>query len=430
MKNLFKDNLNFAINKPKFKIRKMTRTVKIFCNNNIVKVGGNNPVIIQSMTNTDTCKINETVIQIVKLVKSGSELVRITVNNYDSAKAVPLIREKLDRMGINVPLIGDFHFNGHKILNKFSCCAKSLSKYRINPGNVGINTESKNKNFKKMIEMACMYDKPVRIGVNWGSMDKDFLANEMNRNKKLSIPLNYKDVMINSLVFLAIENAKRAEKIGLPGNKIVISCKVSRVQDLIKIYKNLSENCNYPLHLGLTESGIGIKSIVSSTAALSILLQYGIGDTIRVSTTPGLNDERSNEVIICKEILQTMGLRKFSPNIVSCPGCGRTSNKFFQMLAKKVQINIKNQMKIWSLIYPGIESMNIAVMGCIVNGPGESCHSDIGISLPGNGENISAPVYIDGRRITTLKGNFILNDFINIIESYIINKWSKNIKQF
>jgi len=363
-------------------------------------VGGNHPVVVQSMTNTDTVDAIATAIQVKELALAGSEIVRITVNTPEAAKEVSAIREQLDKMGVDVPLCGDFHYNGHKLLTQFPDCAQALSKYRINPGNMG-GGKKRDDNFAQMVEVACRYNKPIRIGVNWGSLDHELMAKMMDLNSQMPEPRDAQAVMRDALVVSAISNAQRAESLGLPGDAIVLSCKVSHVQDLIAVYRDLSSRCDYPLHLGLTEAGMGSKGIVASTAALAVLLQEGIGDTIRISLTPEPGGDRTKEVVVAQEILQTMGLRAFTPMVVACPGCGRTSSTVFQELADQIQQYLRNQMPIWRSRYPGVESMNVAVMGCVVNGPGESRHADIGISLPGTGEVPAAPVFVDGQRTVT-----------------------------
>jgi (E)-4-hydroxy-3-methylbut-2-enyl-diphosphate synthase len=374
------------------------------------------------MTNTDTADVVRTVIQIEKLARAGSELVRITVNNEDSAKAVAQIRERLDTMGCHVPLVGDFHFNGHKLLAKYPACAESLAKYRINPGNVG-RGKKRDEQFAQMIEFACHYDKPVRIGVNWGSLDQELLARKLDANAKLKEPLPLKTVTHNALIESALSSAQRAEELGLTTDHIILSCKMSGVQDLTSVYQDLAKRSQYALHLGLTEAGMGSKGIVASTAALSILLQQGIGDTIRISLTPEPGGERSQEVVIAQEILQSLGLRAFTPAVVSCPGCGRTSSDYFQRLAEEIQNYLREQMPLWRKQFPGVETMTVAVMGCVVNGPGESKQADIGISLPGNGEQPVAPVYIDGKKDVTLKGDSIARDFQRLVQQYVENRY-------
>ncbi|MBC3874950.1 flavodoxin-dependent (E)-4-hydroxy-3-methylbut-2-enyl-diphosphate synthase [Undibacterium flavidum] len=398
--------------------RRIARSVKISYKDRIVVVGGDAPVVIQSMTNTDTADVIGTAIQIKDLARAGSELVRITVNNPEAAQAVPAIREQLDRMGIDVPLVGDFHYNGHTLLKDFPECAQALSKYRINPGNVGQGAK-RDTQFAQMIEMACRYSKPVRIGVNWGSLDQNLLARIMDENSQRATPLSAQTVMYQALITSAIESAQRAEELGMPGDQIILSCKVSGVQDLIAVYREISQHCDYPLHLGLTEAGMGSKGIVASTAALSVLLQEGIGDTIRISLTPEPGGDRCKEVFVAQEILQTMGLRKFMPMVIACPGCGRTTSTVFQELADDIQSFLREQMPVWKEQYPGVEGMNVAVMGCIVNGPGESKHAHIGISLPGTGESPAAPVFIDGVKAMTLRGDNIAQDFQKIVLDYV-----------
>jgi len=385
-------------------------------------VGGNAPIVVQSMTNTDTADVIRTVIQIEELVKAGSELVRITVNNEDSAKAVAQIRKQLDTMNCHVPLVGDFHFNGHKLLAKYPACAESLAKYRINPGNVG-RGKKRDEQFAQMIEFACHYDKPVRIGVNWGSLDQELLARKLDVNAKLEEPQPLETVTHDTLIESALSSAQRAEELGLTTDHIILSCKMSGVQDLISVYQDLAKRSRYALHLGLTEAGMGSKGIVASTAALSILLQQGIGDTIRISLTPEPGGKRSQEVVIAQEILQSLGLRAFTPAVVSCPGCGRTSSDYFQRLAEEIQNHLREQMPLWRKQFPGVETMTVAVMGCVVNGPGESKRANIGISLPGNGEQPVAPVYIDGKKDVTLKGDSIARDFQSLVQQYVENRY-------
>mgnify|MGYP003342152710 FL=1 len=384
----------------------------------VVQVGGGAPVVVQSMTNTDTADAIATAIQVKELAQAGSELVRITVNSPEAAREVAAVREQLDRMGIDVPLVGDFHFNGHKLLTDFPDCAQALSKYRINPGNVGKGAK-RDTQFAQMIEIACKYDKPVRIGVNWGSLDQELMARLMDENARRAVPWEAQRVMHEALVASAIENAQRAEALGLAGDKICLSAKVSGVQDLIAVYRALGERCDYPLHLGLTEAGMGSKGIVASSAAMAVLLQEGIGDTIRVSLTPEPGGARTKEVVVAQELLQTMGLRAFTPLVVACPGCGRTTSTFFQELADKIQSYLRAQMPVWRLQHPGVEHMHVAVMGCVVNGPGESKHANIGISLPGSGEEPAAPVFVDGQRTVTLKGERIAEEFQAIVEQYV-----------
>lgn len=381
-------------------------------------IGGDSPILVQSMTNTDTADAAATANQIAELAKAGSEIVRITVNSPEAAAQVANIREQLDSSGCNVPLVGDFHFNGHKLLTDYPECAQALDKYRINPGNVGRGSK-RDEQFSIMVEMACRYSKPVRIGVNWGSLDQDLLARLMDRNSNSSHPLSVDQIMREALVTSALESAARAEQLGLPGDRIVLSCKVSGVQDLIAVYRDLASRCDYPLHLGLTEAGMGSKGIVASTAALAVLLQEGIGDTIRISLTPEPGGDRTNEVIVAQELLQTMGLRSFSPMVIACPGCGRTTSTYFQELAAKIQAYLRAQMPNWRTKYPGVEDMHVAVMGCVVNGPGESKQANIGISLPGSGERPVAPVYVDGEKTVTLKGAHIAEEFQAIVENYV-----------
>ena len=389
-----------------------------------VTIGGSNPIVVQSMTNTDTANVETTVQQTQQLAAAGSELVRITVNTIEAAAAVAKIREKLDALGCYVPLVGDFHYNGHRLLTDYPECAQALSKYRINPGNVGFG-KKRDDQFAVMIEQAILNDKPVRIGVNWGSLDQELLTKMMDVNAKKTNPLDADDVMQEALIVSALNSAEQAEKIGLSRDHIILSCKVSGVQKLISVYRNIAKRCDYALHLGLTEAGMGSKGIVASTASIGVLLQEGIGDTIRISLTPEPGGDRCNEVIVAQEILQTMGLRSFTPLVTACPGCGRTTSTVFQELADSIQAYVRSQMPIWREKYIGVEEMNLAVMGCVVNGPGESKHADIGISLPGTGENPSAPVFIDGKKTVTLKGDKIVEDFRNIVDKYVENKYSK-----
>ena len=398
--------------------RRDSRKVLIAHGQRQIWVGGDAPVVVQSMTNTDTADAIGTAIQIKELARAGSELVRLTVDRPEAAAAVPYIREQLDKMDIDVPLIGDFHYNGHTLLNDYPDCARALSKYRINPGNVGKGAK-RDTQFAQMIEAACRYDKPVRIGVNWGSLDQALLARIMDENAGRAEPWPAQAVMYEALVTSAIENAVRAEELGLGRDKIILSCKVSGVQDLIAVYRELARRCDYPLHLGLTEAGMGSKGIVASTAALSVLLQQGIGDTIRISLTPEPGGDRTREVIVGQEILQTMGLRKFAPMVIACPGCGRTTSTTFQELADNIQTYLREQMPEWKKSYPGVEGMNVAVMGCIVNGPGESKHANIGISLPGTGESPAAPVFVDGEKVVTLRGERIVEEFQDIVLKYV-----------
>ena len=388
-----------------------------------VTVGGDAPIVVQSMTNTDTANAIETAVQVSQLAKAGSELVRITVNSEEAAKEVASIREQLDKMNCHVPLVGDFHFNGHKLLEKYPDCAQALAKYRINPGNVG-KGKKRDAQFATMIELACKYDKPVRIGVNWGSLDQSILARLMDANHELAEPKEPTEIMHEALITSALESAEKAEDIGLGRDKIILSCKMSMVQDLISVYQDLASRCDYALHLGLTEAGMGSKGIVASTAALSVLLQQGIGDTIRISLTPEPHGDRTKEVIVAQEILQTMGLCSFTPQVIACPGCGRTSSTYFQQLAQDIQRYLRDQMPVWSDKYKGVEDMNVAVMGCVVNGPGESKHANIGISLPGTGEKPVAPVYVDGEKTITLKGDHIAEEFQQIVKSYVEEKYA------
>ncbi len=383
-----------------------------------ILVGGDAPVVVQSMTNTDTAEAEKTAQQIVELAKAGSELVRITVNSDAAAQQVPIIRDRVTQLGVDVPIIGDFHFNGHKLLSAHPGCAEALAKYRINPGNVG-RGKKRDEQFAQLIEIACQYDKPIRIGVNWGSLDQAVLASTMDENAKSANPLDAKQVMYQAMIRSALESAQQAQDIGLSQDKIILSCKMSNVQDLIAVYSSLAEQSDYPLHLGLTEAGMGSKGIVASTAALAVLLQQGIGDTIRISLTPEPGGDRTQEVIVAQEILQSMGLRSFTPQVIACPGCGRTSSTYFQQLAQEIQSYLRNNMPNWKQRYSGVEDMTVAVMGCVVNGPGESKHANIGISLPGTGEKPVAPVYEDGEKTVTLKGDHIAEEFQAIVEKYI-----------
>ena len=401
--------------------KRQTLQAKVAWGDHVVTVGGDAPVRVQSMTNTDTADAVATAIQVKELAQAGSELVRITVNNEASAKAVPYIREQLDRMGIAVPLVGDFHYNGHRLLTDFPDCAQALSKYRINPGNVG-RGEKGDKQFAQMIELAVRWNKAVRIGVNWGSLDQDLLASMMDANSQRREPWEAKQVMVEALITSALESAAAAQKIGLPASQILLSCKVSGVQELITVYQSLAQRCNYALHLGLTEAGMGTKGTVASAAALSVLLQQGIGDTIRVSLTPAPGEARTQEVIVAMEILQSMGLRAFVPSVTACPGCGRTTSTTFQDLTKEIDDYMRTAMVDWRRQYPGVESMKVAVMGCIVNGPGESKHADIGISLPGTGEAPAAPVFIDGQKAMTLRGDNIAGQFKDVVDTYVKNR--------
>lgn len=408
-----------------FTIRKRSsRQAVIAWRDQVVTVGGDAPVRVQSMTNTDTADAISTAIQVKELARAGSEMVRITVDTPAAAAAVPAIRDQLDQMGISVPLIGDFHYNGHTLLKDYPECAQSLSKYRINPGNVGQGAK-RDSQFAQMIETACRYEKPIRIGVNWGSLDQDLLARLLDENAKASQPSELREVMAEALIVSALQSAARAEELGLPGHQIMLSCKVSAVQDLIAVYRDLASRCDYPLHLGLTEAGMGSKGIVASTAALAVLLQEGIGDTIRVSLTPEPGAAREQEVIVAQEILQTMGLRNFTPMVIACPGCGRTTSTYFQELASKIQSYLRHQMPVWKQEHPGVEAMNVAVMGCIVNGPGESKHANIGISLPGTGESPAAPVFVDGVKVKTLRGDRIAEEFQAIVDDYVRSNYKK-----
>jgi (E)-4-hydroxy-3-methylbut-2-enyl-diphosphate synthase len=383
-----------------------------------VVIGGNAPIVVQSMTNTDTSDAEGTARQVRELARAGSEIVRITVDTEASARAVPHIRDMLHSQGVNVPLVGDFHFNGHKLLTRYPECAEALSKYRINPGNVGRGSK-RDPQFAAMIEVACRFDRPVRIGVNWGSLDQELLTRLMDDNSRGEAPLDAAEVVHEAMIQSALESARRAEELGLGRDRIVLSCKMSGVQDLIAVYRSLSERSDYPLHLGLTEAGMGSKGIVASTAALAVLLQEGIGDTIRISLTPEPGGDRSKEVIVAQEILQTMGLRSFTPMVIACPGCGRTTSTFFQELARQIQDHIRRRMPEWRKRYEGVEEMTVAVMGCVVNGPGESKHANIGISLPGTGERPVAPVYEDGVKTVTLKGDAIAAEFQDLVEVYV-----------
>ncbi len=400
-------------------MRRKTVAVKV----GNVYFGSDHPVVVQSMTNTDTSDVKNTVSQIKSLVEAGSELVRVTVNNDSAAKAVPRIKEKLEKQKIDIPIVGDFHYNGHLLLTRYPACADALAKYRINPGNVG--TKTRDKNFTTIVEQAISYQKPIRIGVNWGSLDKQILTEMMNENSKLTNPLPTRDVTINAMVESALRSAILAEDVGIAHNQIILSAKVSGVQDLIKVYRLLAEKCEYPLHLGLTEAGMGTKGIISSTAGLSTLLQEGIGDTIRVSLTPQPDGDRCEEVYVAQQILQSLELRSFTPQVTACPGCGRTTSTFFQKLADDINTYIKEQMPLWRVQYPGVEALNVAVMGCVVNGPGESKHANIGISLPGTGEDPKAPVYIDGKHAVTLKGEHIAEEFQQLLDDYVKNKYGQ-----
>jgi (E)-4-hydroxy-3-methylbut-2-enyl-diphosphate synthase len=413
---------------PAFPKARRSRQAQTVWGSRVVTVGGDAPVRVQSMTNTDTVDAIGTAIQVKELAIAGSEMVRITVNTPEAAAQVPYIREQLDRMGIDVPLIGDFHYNGHRLLTDDPACAQALSKYRINPGNVG-KGDKHDRQFGQMIEAAIRWNKPVRIGVNWGSLDQELLASLMDINSLRSEPWDAKLVMYEALITSAIESAKRAEEMGMDGNQIILSCKVSGVQDLIAVYRELARRCDYALHLGLTEAGMGTKGTVASSIALGILLQEGIGDTIRVSLTPQPGESRTQEVVIASEILQSLGLRSFVPSVTACPGCGRTTSTTFQVLAKEIDDYLRAQMPVWRKKYPGVEKMKVAVMGCIVNGPGESKHADIGISLPGTGEAPAAPVFIDGEKALTLRGDNIAAEFHQIVENYIEKRFGTRVAE-
>jgi (E)-4-hydroxy-3-methylbut-2-enyl-diphosphate synthase len=388
-----------------------------------VVIGGGAPIVVQSMTNTDTADIEGTVAQTAALARAGSEIVRVTVNTAEAAAAVPHIRDRLEQMGVNVPLVGDFHFNGHRLLTQHPACAQALAKLRINPGNVGRGSKREDQ-FGTMIEFACRFDKPVRIGVNWGSLDPELLVRLMDENAASAEPQDASVITRRALVASALDSARQAESMGLPHERILLSCKVSGVQDLIAVYRDLASRCDYALHLGLTEAGMGSKGIVASTAAMAVLLQEGIGDTIRVSLTPEPGGDRTKEVVVAQEILQTLGLRSFAPMVIACPGCGRTTSTFFQVLAERIQTYLRDQMPIWRASYPGVENMHVAVMGCVVNGPGESKHANIGISLPGSGENPVAPVFVDGVKTVTLKGDDIAGEFQSLVERYVQEKYA------
>lgn len=407
-------------------VRRASRLVRI----GKVGVGGTaptaSPIVIQSMTNTDTEDVFATAMQIAQLARAGSELVRITVNTREAAAAVPKIRERLAQLNVDVPLIGDFHFNGHKLLTEYPACAESLAKLRINPGNVGKGAK-RDEQFAQLIEIACRFDKPIRIGVNWGSLDQELLARIMDENAQRAEPKNAVEIMREAMVTSALESAAQAESLGLAGDRIILSCKVSGVQDLIAVYRDLARRCDYPLHLGLTEAGMGSKGIVASTAALAVLLQEGIGDTLRVSLTPEPGGDRTREVIVAQEILQVMGLRAFTPLVAACPGCGRTTSTVFQSLAQDIQTYVREQMPVWRERYVGVENMTLAVMGCVVNGPGESKHANIGISLPGTGEAPVAPVYIDGERVLTLRGENLANEFRQLVADYVARTYPNRI---
>lgn len=403
-------------------LRKITHQVAV----GHVKVGGGAPIVVQSMTNTDTANVTATVNQIIELAQAGSEIVRVTVNTEEAAQAVAEIRNQLDKKGHDVPIVGDFHFNGHRLLEKYPDCAAALDKYRINPGNVG-RGKSRDPQFQQMVEFACQYNKPVRIGVNGGSLDPAVLARLLDENREQPNPEPLAAITRKAIVMSALESAAKAEEIGLGKDKIILSCKISNVQDLIRIYQDLSSRCDYALHLGLTEAGMGSKGIVSSSAALSILMQQGIGDTIRISLTPEPGASRTQEVIVAQEILQTMGFRSFTPMVISCPGCGRTTSDYFQKLALEIQTYLRDQMPVWRSQYPGVEAMEVAVMGCVVNGPGESKNANIGISLPGTGESPVAPVYEDGEKTVTLKGDHIAEEFQAIVERYIESHYGEKV---
>ena len=412
---------------PAFPKPRRSRQAKTVWGSRVVTVGGDAPVRVQSMTNTDTVDAIGTAIQVKELAIAGSEMVRITVNTPEAAAQVPYIREQLDRMGIDVPLIGDFHYNGHRLLTDYPACAEALSKYRINPGNVG-KGDKRDRQFGQMIEAAMRWSKPVRIGVNWGSLDQELLASLMDTNSARPEPWDAKLVMYEALITSAIDSAKRAQEMGMDGNQIILSCKVSGVQDLIAVYRELAKRCDYALHLGLTEAGMSTKGTVASAVALGILLQEGIGDTIRVSLTPQPGESRTQEVLIASEILQSLGLRSFVPSVTACPGCGRTTSSTFQVLAKEIDDYLRAQMPVWRKKYPGVEKMKVAVMGCIVNGPGESKHADIGISLPGTGEAPAAPVFIDGQKALTLRGDNIASEFHQLVEKYVDERFGANDK--
>lgn len=400
--------------------RRVTQRVTV---GNVI-IGGGAPILVQSMTNTDTVDAAGTARQVFELAQAGSELVRITVNTPEAAAQVPHIRELLDQLDCSVPLVGDFHYNGHRLLTDFPGCAEALAGYRINPGNVGRNQKGEDQ-FAVMIDAACRYNKPIRIGVNWGSLDVDLIVRMMDENSRLSQPQEAEVVMREALIVSALSSAQRAEQLGLPHDRIVLSCKVSEVQALVAVYRELALRCDYPLHLGLTEAGMGSKGIVASTAALAILLQEGIGDTVRISLTPEPGGDRTREVIVAQEILQTMGLRSFAPMVIACPGCGRTTSTVFQELAQDIQSYLRDQMPLWREEYGGVEEMKVAVMGCIVNGPGESKMANIGISLPGSNENPAAPVYVDGEKVITLRGENIASDFKKIVNDYVVRKYSR-----
>ncbi len=401
------------------------RRKSVTCTIGAVRVGSDAPVVVQSMTNTDTADVSSTVEQVAALARSGSELVRVTVNNEDAAAAVPHIVEKLAKQNIHVPIIGDFHYNGHLLLKKYPACAQALAKYRINPGNVSVGRKD-DTNFGTMVQVAVENQKPVRIGVNWGSLDQSLLTRMMDENSRLSDPKNAREVTMEAMVVSALNSAAIAEKYGLRPDQIILSAKVSGVQDLVDVYRSLASRCDYALHLGLTEAGMGAKGIVASSAGLSILLQEGIGDTIRVSLTPAPGGDRSEEVRVAQQILQSLGIRSFTPQVTACPGCGRTTSTFFQEMAEQIQSHLREQMPSWKELYSGVEEMKVAVMGCVVNGPGESKHANLGISLPGTFEEPKAPVYVDGRLFTTLRGDKIVPEFITILDEYVDSHYAKS----
>ncbi|QTN28641.1 flavodoxin-dependent (E)-4-hydroxy-3-methylbut-2-enyl-diphosphate synthase [Rhodoferax sp. AJA081-3] len=418
-------SLAIALSTP---VRRKSLQARVVWGGRVVTLGGDAPVRLQSMTNTDTADAIGTAIQVKELAIAGSEMVRITVNTPEAAQAVPYVREQLDRMGIDVPLIGDFHFNGHRLLTDYPECAKALSKYRINPGNVG-KGDKRDKQFSQMIEAALRWDKPIRIGVNWGSLDQELLASMMDENSRRAVPWDAKPVMYEALITSAIESAQRAEAIGMDPGQIILSCKVSGVQDLVAVYRELGRRCAYPLHLGLTEAGMGTKGTVASSVALGVLLQEGVGDTIRVSLTPAPGESRSQEIVVASEIIQALGLRNFVPSVTACPGCGRTTSTTFQELTQQIDDFLREKMPVWRKSFPGVENLKVAVMGCIVNGPGESKHADIGISLPGTGEAPAAPVFIDGEKRMTLRGESIASDFQNVVEDYIQKRFGTSAER-
>lgn len=418
-------NLAIALSTP---VRRKSLQARVVWGGRVVTLGGDAPVRLQSMTNTDTADAIGTAIQVKELAIAGSEMVRITVNTPAAAQAVPYVREQLDRMGIDVPLIGDFHFNGHRLLTDYPECAKALSKYRINPGNVG-KGDKRDKQFSQMVEAALRWDKPIRIGVNWGSLDQELLASMMDENSRRSVPWDAKPVMYEALITSAIESAQRAQAIGMDPSQIILSCKVSGVQDLIAVYRELGRRCNYPLHLGLTEAGMGTKGTVASSVALGVLLQEGVGDTVRVSLTPAPGESRTQEIVVASEIIQALGLRNFVPSVTACPGCGRTTSTTFQELTQQIDDFLREKMPVWRKSFPGVENLKVAIMGCIVNGPGESKHADIGISLPGTGEAPAAPVFIDGEKRMTLRGHSIATDFQDVVEDYIQKRFGTSAEQ-